>query len=134
MSFYRPAALVLAVSFAIVGALFLASPDGVLSFFNRLSGPLNMAPAPLSGYPFFLVLASGYMYIVALLAWLMFRHPGNRVFSSLLFQAKLATSLFSLGFFLVHRPFLIYLANFVVDGLIALGVWLLSRSQGQRTR
>jgi hypothetical protein len=134
MRLYRLAALVLAVSFVIVGLLFLLLPDGVISFFNRLSGPLGMAPAPLTGYPFFLVLASGYMYLVALLAWLMFRHPGNRTFSSLLAQGKLATSLISLGFFLFHRPFLIYLANFIVDGLIALVVWLLSRYQGQRSR
>jgi len=134
MRLYRLAAIVLAVSFVIVGLLFLLLPDGVISFFNRLSGPLRMAPVPLTGYPFFLVLASGYMYLVALLAWLMFRHPGNRTFSSLLAQGKLATSLISLGFFLFHRPFLIYLTNFIVDGLIALVVWLLSRYQGQRSR
>jgi hypothetical protein len=134
MRLYRLAAIVLAVSFVIVGMVFLLTPDGVLSFFNRLSGPLRMAPAPLNGYPFFLALASGYMYLVALLAWLMFRHPWNRTFSSLLVQGKLATSLISLGFFVVHRPFLIYLTNFIVDGLIALGVWLLSRYQEQRSR
>jgi hypothetical protein len=134
MRVYRLTAVALAVTFVIVGALFLASPDGVLSFFNRLSGPLGMEPAPLTGYPFFLVLASGYMYLVALLAWSMFRQPGNRTFPLLLVQAKSASSLISLGFFLLHRPFLVYLANFVVDGLIALGVWLLSRHQGRSSR
>ncbi len=127
MNHYRITAIFLAASFAIVGLLFLLLPDGVLTFFNRLSEPLRMPPAPLTGTAFFLVLASGYMYLVALLAWLMFRHPENRIFSRLLVQGKLATSLVSLGFFLVHRPFLIYLANFAVDGLIALGVWLISR-------
>jgi hypothetical protein len=131
---YRLVAIFLALSFVIVGMCFLLLPDGVISFFNRLSGPLNMPLASLTGYPFFLVLASGYMYLVALLAWLMYRHPENRVFSHLLVQGKLATSLISLGFFVVHRPFLIYLANFVVDGLIALGVWLISRGQRQEVR
>jgi hypothetical protein len=134
MKLYRTVAVVLAVSFVIVGLIFLLVPDGVLSFFNRLSKPLGMAPAPLTGYPFYLVLASGYMVLVALLAWLMFRHPRNRTFSSLLVQGKLATSLISLVFFLVQRPLLIYLANFVVDGLIALGVWLVSKSQGRESR
>jgi hypothetical protein len=127
MKLYRAAALALTAGFLIVGALFLAVPGGVLSFFNRLSGPLGMPEAPPVGRPFFLVLASGYMYLVSLLAWLMFKHPENKVFPFLLVQGKLATSLLSLGFFLAHRPFLIYLANFLVDGLIAAGVWWLSK-------
>ncbi len=72
------------------------------------------------------------MYLVALLAWLMFRHPDNGAFSRLLIQGKLATALVALGFFLLHSPYLIYLANFVVDGLIAGGVWLISRGQKKR--
>jgi hypothetical protein len=131
---YRAAALVLAAAFLIVGLLFLAIPDGVISFFNRLSGPLGLPEAQPAGRPFFLVLASGYMYLVSLLAWLMFKHPENPTFPTLLFQGKLATSLLSLGFFLVHRPFLIYLANFCVDGLIAAGVWWLGKLQKERGR
>lgn len=127
MKFYRAAALAMTAGFVIVGVLFLAIPDGVLSFFNRMSGPLGLPPAPPVGHSFFLVLASGYMYLVSLLAWLMFRHPENRTFPSLLIKGKLATSLLSLGFFLAHRPFLIYLVNFLVDGLIAAGVWWLSK-------
>jgi hypothetical protein len=127
MKLYRAAALALTAGFLIVGALFLAVPDGVLTFFNRLSGPLGMPEAPLVGRSLFLVLASGYMYLVSLLAWLMFKHPDNKTFPVLLVQGKLATSLLSLAFFLAHRPFLIYLLNFFVDGLIAAGVWGVSR-------
>jgi len=127
MKLYRAAALVLMAGFLIVGALFLAVPDGVLFFFNRLSGPLGLPEAPPVGRPFFLILASGYMYMVSLLAWLMFRYPDNKTFPLLLAQGKLVTSLLSLGFFLAHRPYLIYLANFCVDGLIAAGVWWISR-------
>lgn len=134
MKVYRAAALVLAAGFLIVGLLFLAVPEGVVGFFNRLSGPLGMPEAPPMGRAFFLVLTSGYMYLVSLLAWLMFRQPENKTFPILLFQGKLATSLLSLGFFLVHRPFLIYLANFCVDGLIAAGVWWLLRLQKDRGR
>ena len=127
MKLYRAAALGLTAGFLVVGALFLAIPDGVLTLFNRLSEHLGLPEAPPLGHPFFLVLASGYMYLVSLLAWLMFKHPENKVFPFLLVQGKLATSLLSLGFFLAHRPFLIYLANFLVDGLIAAGVWWLSK-------
>jgi hypothetical protein len=125
MKFYRVAALALAASFLLVGALFLAVPDGVLSFFNRLSGPLGLPEAPPIGHSFFLVLTSGYMYLVSLLAWLMFRHPENRTFPLILVHGKSASSLLSLGFFLAHSPFLIYL----VDGLIAGGVWWMSRAR-----
>ena len=134
MKLYRAAALALAAGFLIVGVLFLAIPDGVLSFFNLLSGPLGMPEAPPVGRPFFLVLASGYMYLVSLLAWMMFKHPENKMFPFLLIQGKLATSLLSLGFFMAHRPFLIYLANFCIDGLIAAGVWWISRLRRDGSR
>lgn len=127
MKLYRAAALALMAGFLVVGALFLAVPDGVLGFFNRLSVPLGFPEAQPVGRPFFLVLATGYMYQVSLLAWLMFKRPENRTFPMLLFQGKLATSFLSLVFFVVHRPFLIYLANFLVDGGIAVGVWWISR-------
>jgi hypothetical protein len=134
MRLYRAAALVLAAGFLVVGALFLAVPDGVLSLFNRLSGPLGLPEAPPVGRPFFLVLASGYMYLVSLLAWLMFKHPENRVYSLMLIHGKSASSLLSLAFFLIERPFLIYLANFLVDGLIAAGVWRMSRTRRTANR
>jgi len=134
MKMYRAAALVLAAGFLVVGLLFLAIPEGIISFFNRLSGSLGLPESQPVGRPFFLVLASGYMYMVSLLAWLMFRYPENKTFPMLLFQGKLATALLSLGFFLAHRPFLIYLVNFCVDGLIAAGVWWLGRLHQDRGR
>jgi hypothetical protein len=134
MKLYRASALALTGGFVIVGALFLAIPDGVLAFFNRLSSPLGLPEAPPVGHHFFLALASGYMYLVSILAWLMFRHPQNKAYPGLLVQAKLATSLLSLGFFIAHRPFLIYLANFLVDGLIAAGVWWISRLRRDGSR
>jgi hypothetical protein len=134
MTLYRAAALVLTAGFLIVGALFLIVPDGILTFFNHMSGPLGLPEAPPVGRSFFLILASGYMYMVSLLAWLMFRHPENRTYPLLLVQGKLATSLLSLVFFLALRPYLIYLANFCVDGLIAAGVWWISRPRRNGSR
>jgi hypothetical protein len=134
MKLYKAAALVLAACFLLVGALFLAFPGGVLSLFNRLSRPLGLPASPIVGPSFFLVLTSGYMYLVSILAWLMFRHPENRLFSFLLVQGKLATSLLSLGFFIIHRPYLLYLANFLVDGLIAGAVWGISKVRDREIR
>jgi hypothetical protein len=70
------------------------------------------------------------MYLAALLAWLMFRHPESSIYPLLLANGKIATSLISLGFFLVHARLLIYLANFVVDGAIGAGVLILRRKTG----
>ena len=118
-SFNKIMSLVLAVLFACVGIIFLLMPAGMIGFFNTISRPLGMKPAPQTGYQFFLILAAAYMYIVTLLAWSLFRFPENRTYPLLLAQAKGISSLLSFLFFIVHQPFLIYLTNGVVDGAIA---------------
>lgn len=120
MSGYRAISLALMLAFAATGALFLAAPDRVLTFFNTLSLSFDMSPAPVTGRGFYLVLAVGYMYMVTLLAFFMFRHPEGGRFPLLLVHAKLASSALSLVFFLLHARYLIYLANFAVDGAIGL--------------
>lgn len=124
-SYYRITSSVLAVLFACVGIIFLLMPSGVIGFFNTISKPLRMKPAPLTGYQFFLILTAAYMYIVTLLAWSMFRHPVNKTYPLLLTHAKAASSLLSFLFFLFHQPFLIYLANGIIDGAIAVLVFAL---------
>jgi len=114
--------LFLAAVFAAVGLIFLLFPRGVLRFFNFVSRPLGMARAPEVGYQFYLILAAAYMYVVARLAWLMFRQPWNRVYPMLLWQAKLASSLVSFCLFFLHQPYLIYLVNGIIDGAIGLVV------------
>jgi hypothetical protein len=115
---YKPLSLILAVIFAAVGLLFLLVPVGVVEFFNRLSGPLGFLPSP-SGLPdFFLILAVAYMAVVTFLAWSMFRHPGDASFPRVLGVAKVASSLLSFLLFLLRDPYLMYLTNGVVDGLI----------------
>ena len=65
------------------------------------------------------------MYLVTLLAGLMFKKPGNPLFPMLLAQGKFASSILSLVFFFGRAPYLICLANAVVDGGIgALVLWL----------
>jgi hypothetical protein len=126
LKIYRSAGLALAFVFAVVGLLFLFIPDRVVGLFNTLSSSLNMTPAPLPGFSLYLILAVGYMYVVTVLAFLMFRHPENRTFPLLLVHAKLASSILSLAFFLLQAHYLIYLANFVIDGAIGLAVLTLT--------
>jgi hypothetical protein len=114
----KSVSLVLMLLFAVTGLAFLAIPDKVLTLFNNLSSFLNMAQSPLTGVNFFLILAVGYMYMVTILALLAFIHPENKYFYLLLAHAKFASSLISLVFFLWHDHYLIYLANFLIDGVI----------------
>lgn len=127
----RPIGLVLAVVFAAVGLAFLVLPNGVLGVFNVLSRPLGMREGPLEGAAFYRVLAVGYMYVVTVLAFLMYRRPGNRLVVWLLVQAKAASAALSVGFFVLGAPYLIYLANAVCDSLIALGLLALCLAMGR---
>ena len=133
MRIYRSIALALTGIFAAVGLIFLVAPGKVLDFFNYFSGSLNLPPAPASGFTFYLILAVGYMYIVTLLAFLMYRNPGNRIYPFLLAQAKLVSSFLSLALFCLQDHYLIYLANFLVDGAIGFFVGLLYYRTGRTT-
>ena len=122
---YRLVSLALAVAFAAVGLVFLFLPGGVLEFFNRLSPPLGMAPAPVHPGSFFPILAVAYMVLVTSLAGLMFSRPGNPLLPLLLAQGKFASSFLSLFFFFGRAPYLVCLANAVIDGGIGvLVLWL----------
>ena len=120
MKYYRLISLCLAVIFGLVGLIFLLYSGGVLIFFNNMALNLGMEQSPVQGVDFYLILAAGYMYLVSLLAYLMVKHPDNRYFPLLLTNAKLASSSLSLGFFILHQPYLIYLTNCLVDGAIGI--------------
>jgi hypothetical protein len=128
---YRTASMGMAVVFAIVGLLFLTSGSGVLRFFNSLSVGIGLDPSPVDATDFFLVLGVGYMYLVSLLAWLMARYPENRSFPMLLMNAKFASALLSIAFFVLHQC-LIYITNGVVDGCIGAFVLILNRKLARR--
>lgn len=124
MRLYRPVSLTLCIVFVLVGLLFLFSPDMVLEFFNTLSNYLGMPLMPIQSFGFYPLLTVGYMYLVTILAFFMYRHPKDRCFPLLLINGKIATSILSLALFLVHGQYLIYLANFIVDGFIGIVVLL----------
>ncbi len=118
MRWYRVISLIFVFTFIAVGLLFLFYADGVLAFFNIISDILGFSPSPTEGVDFFLILTGGYMYMVTLIAYMMYRHPTSAIYPLLLTHGKWASSFLSLCFFIFHRPYLIYLANFFVDGLI----------------
>jgi hypothetical protein len=126
---YRRISLGLAIVFAGTGLLFLFIPGTVLLLFNELSISFGLQSSPVEGINFYLILAVGYMYIVTMLAWLMYREPENRSFPVLLMNAKTASSVLSFVFFFAVSHALIYLVNGIVDGLIAAGVILMYKMQ-----
>ncbi len=124
----------MAAVFAAVGGLFLAAPGSVISFFNRLSGPLGMRPAPAAGPSLYSALAVAYMSLVTFLAWNMARRPKEDIYARLLVHAKLASALLSFGLCLIYAPYLVLLANGIIDGLIGAGVHIGFRRSGTVVR
>ena len=124
---YKVVSLFLSILFAIVGLIFLLAPDSVILTMNGISRTLSMRETSVQGFSFFLVLAVAYMYLVALLAYMMFLHPDNTFFPWMLTNAKAATAILSICLIVLHGAYLIYFINGIVDGAIALGVLMLSR-------
>jgi hypothetical protein len=124
---YRMVSFSLAIVFGFVGVLFLYMPEGLFIFFNNLSPLMGFQKSPVHNTSLFVILAAGYMYLVTLLAYYMSKNPEQRVYPLLLVHGKAASSILSLFFFVFFMPYLIILANGLIDGLIAVGVFLLSK-------
>lgn len=120
MKSYRLFSLISTIIFAVVGLVFLFFPSQVLGFFNYVANYLGMLQSPVQGVNFYLILAVAYMYMVTILAYLMYRYPRAKSYPFLLVHAKLASSALSLYLFLIYQPYLIYIANGLVDGGIGL--------------
>jgi hypothetical protein len=129
---YRLVSLTLSIAFGIVGIVFLAIPAQVLGFFNAISLHFGFPESPSQGISFFLILAVAYMYLVSMLAFMMYKNPGNSSFPLLLISAKSASSIVSILFVIVHGHSLIYIVNAITDGSIALVVFLLNRKVRER--
>ena len=119
----RASGTVLAATFALVGVVFLVIPGGVLGAINWAGRALGLPQSPTAAFTLYLALAVAYMYVVSLLAWQMARHPDVRAYPWILVQAKAASALVCLALFAFQEQYLIYLANFAVDGAIAVFVW-----------
>lgn len=121
--FYKPLSLGFAIVFAVVGMIFLFMPKPVLVFFNSISHLWGLPPAPAAGFNFYVILAAAYMYLVTVLAFLMYCKPQEELFPFLLAHGKIMSSLLSLAAFLFHQRYLIYISNFLIDGFIGIVVF-----------
>src|SRR3954447_10255385 len=119
----------LAVSFAIVGILFIAAPNGVGNVISDLGDSLGtFTRAPHTQEQLWLALAFAYMVVITGIC-LVAQADVVRYRPLLLVLAagKTASSLGSLAFFLADEHVFIYLLNFLVDGFLALlSLWLWS--------
>ncbi len=128
----------LALTFAVVGLLFIAVPDGVLdtiSDFGEWFG--NETRAPHGGAQLWLALGFSYMVVITGIC-LVAQADVVRYRALLLVLAvgKAASSLTSLAFFLFDQHVFIYLLNFLVDGslvFVALWLWVLAGRIGRPT-
>jgi hypothetical protein len=119
----------LAVSFAVVGILFIAVPSGVLDTISDLGELLgNNTRAPHTQEDLWLALAFAYMVVITgICVVAQMDVVRYRPLLLVLAVGKTASSLGSLAFFLVDEHVFIYLLNFLVDGFLALlALWLFS--------
>ncbi len=119
----------LALSFAVVGILFIAVPSGVLDTISDVGEWVgNNTRAPHTQEDLWLALAFAYMVVITGIC-LVAQADVVRYRPLLLVLAagKTASSLGSLAFFLIDEHVFIYLLNFLVDGFLALlALWLWS--------
>jgi hypothetical protein len=119
----------LAVSFAVVGILFIAVPSGVLDTISDLGDSLgDFTRAPHSTEQLWLALAFAYMVVITGICIVVQADVVRyRPLLIVLAVSKTASSLGSLGFYLFDQHVFIYLLNFLVDGFLALlALWLWS--------
>jgi hypothetical protein len=119
----------LAVSFAVVGVLFIAVPSGVLDTISDVGEWLgNETRAPHTQQYLWLALAFAYMVVITGICLVVQMDVVRyRPLLLVLAAGKTASSLGSLAFFLIQEPVFIYLLNFLVDGFLALlSLWLFS--------
>jgi hypothetical protein len=126
----------LALSFAVVGILFIAVPSGVLDVISDLGNWIGSFPrAPHTQEDLWLALGFAYMVVITGIC-LVAQADVVRYRPLLLVLAvgKAASSLASLAFYLVDEHVFIYLLNFLVDGsltLLALWLWSLAGRIGR---
>jgi hypothetical protein len=119
----------LAASFAVVGLLFIVTPDGVLDVISDLGDEIgNFTRAPETTEKFWLALGFAYMVVIAGICVVAQADVVRyRPLLLVLAAGKTASSLAALGFYLFDQDVFIYLLNFLVDGYLALlSLWLWS--------
>ena len=126
----------LAMSFGVVGLLFIIFQNGVLDVISDLGDEIGgFTRAPHTDEQFWLGLGFAYMVVITAICVLtqvdVVRY---RALLLVLAVGKTASSLATLGFYLFDSDVFIYLLNFFVDGFLALSaLWLWSLA-GRVTR
>jgi nitric oxide reductase large subunit len=126
----------LAITFAVVGILFIAVPSGVLDVISDVGEWFgNDSRAPHTQEDLWLALSFAYMVVIAGIC-LVAQADVVRYRPLLLVLAagKTASSLGSLAFFAIDEHVFIYLLNFLVDGflaLLSLYLWMLAGRIGR---
>jgi hypothetical protein len=120
--------LLLAGSFFVVGVLFIAAPDGVLSVLDDVGGWFgSFAPAPETTQQLWLGLGFAYMMVITGICLVVATDVVRfRPLLLVLAAGKATSSLSTLGFYLTGDDVFAYLLNFIVDGLLvaaALFLW-----------
>src|SRR3954451_15776873 len=112
----------LVASFAVVGILFIAAPNGVLDVISDLGDDIgSFTRAPETVEKFWLALGFAYMVVIAGICLVVQADVVRyRPLLLVLAAGKTASSLATLGFYLFSDDVFIYLLNFVVDGYLAL--------------
>jgi len=112
----------LAVTFAVVGVLFIAVPSGVLDVISDVGEWFgNHNRAPHTQEDLWLALAFAYMVVIAGICLVAQADPVRyRPLPLVLAAGKTASSLGSLAFFVIDGQVFIYLLNFLVDGFLAI--------------
>jgi hypothetical protein len=120
----------LALSFAVVGILFIAVPNGVLDTVSDLGDQLGgFSRAPHGTEQLWLALGFSYMVVITGICLLAQTDVVRyRPLLLVLAVGKAASSLTSLAFYVFEEDVFAYLLNFLVDGslvLVALWLWTL---------
>ena len=123
----------LAASFALVGLLFIATPDGVLGALDDFGDwlPLgDFSPAPETAEQLWLALGFAYMTVITGICLVVQADPVRyRPLLLVLAAGQASSSLAALGFYLFDEDVFAYLLNFLVDGFlvgVALLLWALA--------
>ena len=117
------------VVFALGAVDFLVFPTVTLNVLNSAGNLFAMPAIPSRVVEFWAVLAVAYMVLVTAFCWEATKQAGvDPQPVRFLIVGKTASSLVSLLYFLVVVHAFAFLANFLVDGFVAAGTFLLLRS------
>jgi hypothetical protein len=121
----------LALGFAVVGILFIATPGGVIDTIDDLGDQLgSFTNGPASDEKLWVALAFAYMTVITGIAVVVSLDVVRfRPLLLVLAAGKASSSLAAGAYFVWSDDVFIYLLNFVVDGVlvgVALGCWVLA--------